>query len=91
MGVIMPRPDMTPVSRFPDLEKPGRERLNQLFRLLILTTRGDILTRGATYLKRLSIGNAGEILTVDSGGDDIEWSATSVQNTSARILAYLGL
>jgi hypothetical protein len=85
------QPDRTPISRFPDLEKPGRELVNQLMRTLILTTQGDLLTRGSTYLKRLPIGTAGQVLTVDSGGDDPEWSSTSVQNTSARILAYLGL
>jgi len=63
---------MTPINRFPDLEKPGRGMLNQLFRLFILTTRGDILTRGATYLKRLAIGTSGKVLHSD--GTDVEWA-----------------
>jgi len=68
----MPRPDLTTMNRFPDLEKPERGRINQLFRLFILTTRGDILTRGATYLKRLALGTSGKVLHSD--GTDVEWA-----------------
>lgn len=67
------KPDLTPISRFPDLEVPGRDGLIQLLRFY-LSTRGDLLTRGASFPKRLAIGSAGEVLHVDSGGDDIEWS-----------------
>jgi hypothetical protein len=39
------------------------------------TTEGDLIYRGASEDDRLPIGNPGEVLTVNNGGDAPEWAA----------------
>jgi hypothetical protein len=57
----------------------------------ILTARGDILTRDATGYKRLPIGAATQVLTVDAGGDDPEWAASAGGGgSSIKVGTYTG-
>jgi hypothetical protein len=39
----------------------------------VLTTRGDIITRGASAPQRLAVGTAGQVLTTD--GTDVSWGS----------------
>ena len=65
------RPDITPVSKYPDLEKPGIHALMQLLKLSLMTTRGDIIFRGASYVQRLAAGTEGQVPHYDANGEPV--------------------
>lgn len=73
MALRKNRPDLTPIGRFPDLEKPGMFNVLQALNFSLLTTKGDILYRGTTYPQRLPIGSTDQVLTI-AGGVPI-WAA----------------
>lgn len=46
----------------------------------LLNAQGDIIKRGASEAERLPLGSAGDVLTVNSAGDDLEYRTGGIIN-----------
>lgn len=55
------RPDIRPITEYPDLEEPGKHALLQHLRH-IMGTSGDVLYRGTTYVQVGSLDTAGAVV-----------------------------
>lgn len=65
-------------------------KINAFDNLSPLTTAGDVLTHNGTNNIRLALGNAGEVLKVNAGGNGVEWGNGVTPTTTQGDLIVRG-